>query len=203
MALLPTVGAMGHYKVQTPFQTAIKPDVVYTCVAVRRFHDIRKQGVDPFGRFYRPNGLSSAIFQTDELNGVGIVSLSDAAGQLYFVPSSYILEFPTLGGYPYSVMGLTIAIGSMYNQTDMAPIITAVRDAIKTYAGIDPQSITPIALSGVSYVSSDAHNAVVANRQAAIDVANTPSAELTRLREQYATALQRISELEQYIINKS
>jgi len=200
MALFPQIGAMGHFKIKAPFNTLVSSDVVYTCIAVRRFHDLHKQGIDPFAQYYSPRGLTNAVYQTDDANGEAIVTLSDAAGQVYRIPSSFIEEFPTLGGYPYAVMGLTVSIGSMYNQTDMAPIIAAVRDAVKTYAGIDPiGGITPIALSGVTYVSSEAHNAIVANRQQTIDFANTPSAELNRLRSSYAVALDRIAELEQYI----
>lgn len=202
MALYPNIGAMGNYKLKAPFQSTLLENVAYTCIAIRRFADMRKLGVDPFEQLYKPNGLNQVVFQQDEANGAAVITLSDASGQNFYIPSTYILEFPSLGGYPYSVMGLSVVIGSLYNQYDMTPVINAVKDAVRTFTGITPTSITPIVLSQTTYIDSEAHDAINLNRLQSIEVSNTPSAELTRLREQNAILTDRVRELEAYIVSQ-
>lgn len=200
MSLYPQVNSLGSFKLKPPFHTSILDDVSYTVLAVRRFGDIRRQGIDPFTAYYQPKGIPLLTFQTDESNQAAIVTLQGGNGEVVFIPSTYILEFPTLDGFPYVVTGLSVKIGSLCTETDLAPLIAAVRDTIETYTGYPDAVVVPVALSAVQYIDSAAHEAIETNRINSINISMTPNAELTRLRLEKAQLLDRISELEQYII---
>lgn len=197
--LYPLLNATGEYVLSSPFDSLLVVGHQYTCIAVRQFDDVRKQGVDPYTAYYQPYGLSLTVFNNDSYARVAIVTLTNENGELFFVPSSYIASFPTVDGVPYVEMGLAVKIGSHYTDTDLTPLINSIKSMVTLYLGHTSATAEPLILSPVSYISNDAHNALIQNRQQSIDISSTPHAELVRLRAQYLEALDRINALENYI----
>ena len=200
MSLYPQINVMGSFKLKVPFQGVIQEDKSYTVISVRRFNDIRQQGIDPYNAYYVPKGIALSTFQDDESNKAAIVTLQGGNGEIVFIPSTYILEFPSLDGFPYAVMGLSVKIGSMFTEADLVPLITAVKQTIQAYTGYANATVAPVALSAIEYIDSAAHQAIETNRLTSVTVSATPAAELTRLRLEKAQLLDKVAELEQYII---
>lgn len=105
----PPINATGEYQLRSPFSTAI--GAIYRCEAIEGFEKLEEQGVDPFAEYYAPMGISSSSYNDDKAGGINIITLMSEDGNTIYVPSSYILVYPTEATTPYSHMVLAVDLG--------------------------------------------------------------------------------------------
>jgi hypothetical protein len=200
--LIPMLGATGAYALNAPFQNDLLPNTNYSCVAIRELREIVASGGDPFTDYYAPKSIDKSHFTNDSQNGVCIISLQAADNSIVNVPSSYIASYPDGGGVPYRVMALSIKLGSVPDDLDLSVIATKVQNDVKDIIGVD-KPVSIIALSNVTLISQDDAARLEAARKANIAASDTDHAQLLAVTAERDAALQKIQELEAYIITQN
>jgi len=198
VSLTPPVGASGLFRLASPFEQDLIPGVNYTCIAVRKFADIQKLGIDPYATFYVPNGLAESIYVTDVANGECIVTLRSNGGAFLYVPTSYILSYPNMGGIPYTAIVLGVSLGAIPNYVDLTAVKVAIANVVHDMFGVTPQ-IQQAAISETKNMSIADANAIESARLAEITNNQTDRAMYLAAQAQLTAALAKIQELESYI----
>ena len=198
--LIPQIGATGKYQLQTPFDAQIKENAVYTCIAVRRLGDFVSIGRDPKALYYDANELGDNAWERDSLDpDVCIVTLVSKAKQTIYVPTTYILSYPDLGGIPYTVRLLGINLGAIPDTMDLSNLITSIENLVKDTVGIESTAQT-VAVSETKIISQEDHETIEDARLDLITVDKTDRATVLELQAIVQAQLTRIQELEQYIV---
>lgn len=198
MSLTPPVNASGIFTLASPFDTQLQPQVSYTCIAVRKFADIQKLGIDPFTVYYNPNGLTQDKFNIDASAGECIVTLRSNGGTFLYVPTSYITSYPNMGGIPYTVIVLGVNIGAIPNYVDLSVIKAKIASVVHDAFGVTPQ-IQQAAISETKNLSIQDHTAAESARQAAITDNQTDYAKYLAANNALVAAQAQITVLENYI----
>ena len=151
------MGSKGVFTLTSPYDVALVANTVYTCIAVRLISDMIKDNVDVFGLYYAAKSIPIEQYQYDIVNGGGVVSLSDASGNIVKVPSSYISAYPAAGGVPVSVLGLAVTITALPEDTDLNYVRSLIVDAVKDGLGvvITADAVRPTKLSQTQMISQD------------------------------------------------
>jgi hypothetical protein len=198
MALIPPVGTSGIYKLASPFNTLLQANMSYRCDAVRRVTDYLEVGLDPFVDIYEPRGLSKAIYNTDLLNQVCIVSLVSTSGHWIYVPSTYIASYPDINGVPYTVMVIGLELGAIPNYKDLTGLKQAIASLTRDVIGVMP-TVREVAISAVQKLSQSDHDALENARSIAITNSQTDRAKLLTVQHELTVLRQQYAELEAYV----
>ena len=198
MSLTPPIGASGIFSLSGPYASLLQTGVSYTCDAVRKMADIIVLGINPHAEYYAQHGLTYQQYETDLQRGECIVSLRSNGGHWVYVPTSYVLSYPDMGGIPYTAIVLGINLGAIPNYLDLSAIKLRIVDTIRETIGVT-STVTQVAISPTKRLIQADHNAVEAARVANITVTRTDrSLYLEALAQRDALVLQ-IQQLEAYI----
>lgn len=198
MSLTPPIGASGIFRLGGPYAALLQTNVSYTCDAVRKMADIIVLGIDPHAEFYAEHGLTYQQYQNDLKNSECIVSLRSNGGHWVYVPTSYILSYPDMGGIPYTALVLGINIGAVPNYLDLSVIKQRIVDLVRETIGVT-STVAQVAISPTKKLPQADHNAIEANRVANITSTRTDRAlYLEAVAQRDALAL-KIQQLEAYI----
>lgn len=198
--LIPSLGAKGIYKVSEPFTTLVK-NIAYTCIATRRLSDFVSIGRDPKALYYDPYGLGDAIWARDSKDrDVCIVSLQSDSGQIVYVPSSFILSFPSLNGIPYTVRILGINLGAIPDSLDLNSLYGYMHDLVRDTLGVESE-VKSVAISETKLMSKEQHDSLELARLDLINTTQTERSRIIELERLVTTLQEQNSALEQYIID--
>lgn len=196
--LVPPVGTRGLYELKTPWST--QPGVVYTCAALRKFVDLTNQGIDIYETYYGPAGLEVGDYEQDRRNNELIVTLiSDTEAPIY-VPTSYILSYPNQGYRNYQHVVLSASLGPLPDYIDLSFAKDQVSSVLSDTLGMSPEVHLSVAPSD-GVVSAEDHDVLEAARVAAITNRTTDYARVLELQQQNQTLMERITLLEQLVID--
>ena len=198
MGLLPPVGAAGIYNLKAPFQALLRSNVTYRCDAIRRFNEILEGGSDPYDTYYKPYGLSPAVYQTDSQNGEAIVALVSEAGHWVYVPTSHVESYPNQGGIPYQALVLGVPLGPVPTYMDLSGIQTGIQNLVRDTLGINVQA-NFVSVSEVQNLKQEDHDRIEASRANAVSTAVTDRAKYLELLASFQQLQQRNHDLEAYI----
>jgi|SRR6185312_682074 len=201
--MLPMLGAAGIYTLKAPFNTDLLANTQYTCVAIRKLVEIVAGGGDPFTDYYVPKSLDKSTYTTDLTNDVSIVTLQAADNSLVPVPSSYLAAYPDGGGIPYRVIIVSGNLGAIPDSLDLSPIQQKIQDDIAAILGIQDVTIRVSAVSNVKLLDTATAQGLESARQANITNNTTDYSMLVQVTAQRDQALQRITELENYILSNN
>lgn len=198
--MLPMLGAKGIYKLKAPFDNDLLSNVMYTCIAIRNLRDITAKGGDPFTDYYaNPHSIDSSVYNADVANGVSIISLQAEDNSIVDVPSSYLAAYPDAGGVPYRVMLLSINLGAIPDALDLSPIIQKITDDVKDIVGVQ-STVRAVAASNTTLLDTATAQNTEAARQANITNSTTDFSKLQQVTAQRDAALQKVQELQNYIL---
>lgn len=198
MSLTPPIGASGIFRLSGPYALLLQTNVSYTCDAVRKMADIVVLGIDPHAEFYAEHSLTYQQYETDLQNGECIVSLRSNGGHWVYVPTSYILSYPNMGGIPYTAIVLGINIGAVPNYLDLSAIKQRIVDTVRETIGVT-STVAQVAISPTKNLPQTDHNAIEASRVANITATRTDRALYLEAVAQRDALTLRIQELEAYI----
>jgi hypothetical protein len=198
VSLTPPVNASGIFTLASPFDQKLVPQVSYTCIAVRKFADIQKLGIDPFQIYYVPNGLDEAKYNTDVNAGECIVTLRSNGGAFLYVPTSYITSYPNMGGIPYTAIVLGVNLGAIPNYVDLSVVKAKISAVVHDAFGVTPV-IQQAAISETKNLSIADHTAAESARQAEITDNQTDYAKYLAANNALIAAQAQITALENYI----
>lgn len=180
----PPLEAKGRYSLRSPF-----PDVgnkFITTIAIRLFDDCEAQGEDVLKDYYEPVGLTSGDYAADAAIGAAIVTLHDSDGEIYYVPDTYIISYPSMGDVQYAHLVMSISLGPLPNTMDLSPIGTQVSALVQSMVGVDNDVKFHVAPT-TDTVTPEQHEANEIARQQQITHRLTIDADNARLRQMLAT----------------
>lgn len=204
--LTPTLMSRGRYKVREPFR--ISEDIDYTCIAIRSFRDIYREGTNPYTTIYQPAGLidgymvdgTTFSFAREETRGINIITLIDDAGQSYLIPDNYIAGYPSSTTIQYREFILSCSLGALPEEVDTIAAEQAIKDAVGEQFGIQP-TVAVHSLATLTNPTYEEHLAMEQARKAAINTGSGANERIKELEEQALRNDQIISTLTQILID--
>jgi len=198
--IIPPIGTKGYYNLLPPFDTAILPNEEYTCASVRSISEISASGVDVYATYYAPKGITTADFNTALATNMPIIALQAGIGQWIYVPANYIASYPDTNGVPYHVLMLGVSLGAIPTSSDLTSLKESIANIVQASVGIIP-TIKEVQVSKVMNISA-ANDAIVKNaKQALITNSQSDYAKYATTQTTLDTALLKIQQLEQYILD--
>ena len=194
----PPLHARGIYQLAEPWEAS--PTILYQCIAIRSFPDFVEKGQDVFSLFYQPKGLDEEAYQADRLAGANIITLASGSLPMIHVPDSYIESYPILGSSPYKSIVLSVALGPLPNDTSLDFLKDQVSGVVSDVIGVD-STVMEHAVANSDVITPEQAVTLEIARQAAISARVTDRAKLLQAQNDLAAAQQRITILEQIIID--
>lgn len=200
MGIVPTLNSSGQFTVQSPFK--LVDGVVYTCIAVRKFKDLLNQQVAVWDRYYSPYGLTQEQYNQDLKDEVVLVTLFSDDAPTVYIPSSYILSYPSASATTFRHRVLSCSLGAIPDSLPLDDFIQKVRALASDVVGIEPTvALHSVSLSTV--VTKEAAQAFESARQARINNRTTEHAQLLASEAENAILRQRNQLLEELLVQKS
>jgi len=175
---------------KAPFDTWLTGPTALTVIGLRTFEELTSDGKDILAEFYTPNGLAASDYTTDITNNEVIVTLKQANGKLFNIPSSYVIVDTTKILMSYNQVLLSVNLGLIANNYDLTLIKQSVANACSDYLGVAPtvtEIIGPV-VDG-SFLTDAQAAALETIRQAAVANRETDYAKVQRLTAQLANVL--------------
>lgn len=171
MRLTPPVDAQGLFELRAPW--TVPADEIFTCIAVRNFDDIYREGIDVFKVYYEPKGVDQATFAADAIANATIVTLESVTGTHTYVPDTYINSYPNMAGYKYDRIILSVDCGPLPASLDLTNAKVAVGETIVQTLGVAAPTIKEHISPTASVISQVDHDTLETARAAAIAAVNT------------------------------
>lgn len=196
--VIPSVGSEGYYTTLPPFDTIIVPNVLYTCQAVRKLKDYLANNENPKEKIYDRYQLGDLAYTDDLKNDMPIVSLQAGVGQWIYVPARYITAYPVSNGVKYHDMMLAVNLGSIPVSLDLAPIKTAVSNAVHDLLGITP-TVADVEISTTIIVPHEKHNEILQNRLGQVELYLSDRGKAEKAQVDIESLQYKIGQLETFI----
>lgn len=197
---IPPIGVSGIWSLSSPFKEKLQANVPYTLIAIRKLSDILNAGGDPEADYYTVNSLDITKYTTDFNNDVSILSLQHGGNAIVYVPSSYVMSYPDIGGVPYTSLALTIPIGAIPDSLDLSYLKTRLTAVVAETIGVTA-TVQTVAVSNKTLLTTADAQAAETARQAKVNTTMTDYAMYLQAAAQRDSALQKIQALEQYFFS--
>lgn len=195
------IGTKGVWSLAAPFNGMLLANVTYECIAIRKLSDILASGNDPEADYYTANSLDANRYISDLNSNVSIITLQNSSGNIVYVPSSFINNYPDIGGVPYRVLALTINLGAVPDSMDLSYLKSRLKDMVLETVGVD-SPVNTVAISEMMLLTNaDATLAEVA-RTAMIGTTVTDYSKYLAAVAERDLARTKIAELEAFIVSK-
>lgn len=200
--MTPTVGARGSYQLKTPF--TLTDGKVYVCEAVRSFGDLYQKNIDVFTQYYEPRGLTREKFNQDKEANANIVTLvlddPSQNREVIYVPDTYILSFPSLGGVRYNRVVMSVDFSLLPESLDLSTVKERLGVVGSEVIGKVPDVNLHLAPYSGNITESE-HEALEASRLDNITYQDTDHAKYLKERQKNQELYERIKTLEQILID--
>lgn len=191
----PNIGANGIWTLNPPFDTALKANVSYRCMAVRKLADIVGAGGDPFTTYYARYSLTKEQYQADVAANASLVSLQASGGDWVYVPNTYVSQQPNPNNVPYRSIVIGAMLGPLPDNYDLTYVKSQVALAVQDAVGIANPVVTSMAVSPQLMISPTEDASVKAARAAVVSQAGTPTSQLIAMTNKYNALLQQFQTL--------
>lgn len=190
--LTPSIDATGKFKVKLPWR--INENSILTCIAVRSFDDIYKKNEDVYDVYYETAGCTNGTiidgrpfdFEKERLALPNIVTLVDAAGGVFYIPDTFILQMPMVSDVPYSERIISISLGPMPDALDISNVTTEVGELVKKKTGMTNVTVREHSLAILTNPTYAEHLAMERVRKASLANATSVFEELAKAQAEIA-----------------
>ena len=195
------VGQTGNFQLLNPFDTTLKTELQYTCIAIRKIKDYILDGIDVYTEIYKKVEISSLIYDDDVKNNTSIIHLQNDLGEIVRVPERYFKDVPIADGVLYNVKVLGFSLGPLPKDLDLSYASQKCKELLLDILGVNS---TPkvIIVSTDKVISYEEDVIAVAAREAQRGTSNTERSKIIDLQNRLATATSKIMALEDYIKEK-
>lgn len=200
--IIPVIGSSGIFQLRPPFNTIIESNVRYTCQAVRRLSEYLANNEKPFEDVYQASGLTEGEYNLHLEEDMYIVSLQSEKGHWLYLPATHVSSYPLVNGIPYRAMMLVVSLPPIPVERNLEFLELAFKNIVTDSLGVDSQ-VKQVEASSVSLISKEKHDLVSGQRAIITESLVTDRARYVKLTQDYQTALDKIQELETYILNRS
>jgi len=198
--IIPVIGSAGIFELRPPFNTIIEPNVRYTCQAVRRLSEYLANNETPYEDIYQASGLTEADYNLHLEENMYIVSLQSEKGHWLYLPATHISSYPLVNGIPYRAMMVVVSLPPLPVDRDLDFLQLAIKNIITDSLGVQCE-VKNVEASSVSLISKEKHDLVSSQRATITQGLVTDRARYVKLSQDYQIALDKIQELETYILN--
>lgn len=198
LGVIPVIGSAGFYEFQAPFDVHSALKIEYTCKAIRRISDYLANNESVQEEIYTAQGIESAWEEDSKVDSY-IVSLQSATGHWLYIPSRYILSYPSVNGEQYRSMMIGISLPALPVTQDLSAIMEDVKDIVETSLGVDVV-LKAVETSKVTMVNYEKHMETQTLRESKITNHATLGAKLIKLKKENDALLQKVAQLEQFIL---
>lgn len=198
---LPDIGATGNYTLKTPFNVLVKPQVSYTCKAIRKLSDLIADGLDPFELIYNPVDILQSIYDQELKDDVCIISLQTGDGEWLHIPNNYIIKFPNMNGIVYRAMMLGISLGALPDTLNLDALKTAMTNLVYDNLGVT-SVVKEVVISVPSIISKVDHDLIETARLSKVSLTMSDSGLLGKAQNDLDKARIQIANLEEFIKTK-
>lgn len=197
-SITPNIGAQGVYTLAAPFNALVIPNITYTCRAIRKLEDIIGNGEDPYDVYYKPHNLTKNDFLRNLNNNDCIVSLQSSAANWIYVPSSYILSYPSGAGVKYQAMMIGISLGTIPSSLDLSNLETEIKDLVYHSIGVEATT-KQVVVSADLLIDNDTSDTLETVRKNRTVVKESSALTIARLNQENITLQTKLAELERFI----
>ena len=195
------VGQTGNFQLLTPFDTTLKTELQYTCIAIRKIKDYILDGIDVYTEIYKKVEISSLIYDDDVKNNSSIIHLQNDLGEVIKIPERYFKDVPISDGVLYNVKILGFSLGPLPKDIDLTYATQKCKDVLLDTLGVN--STPKVVIVSTDKLMSYEEDAIAtAAREILIKQSNTERSKIIELENRLATANTKIAALEEYIKNK-
>lgn len=196
---IPPIGTSGVWTLNAPFATKLVAGAPYTLIGIRKLVDIVASGGDAEADYYTPNNLTPADYLSDVAADASILSLQDGSGDIVYVPSTYMNNYPNIGGEQYRVLALGVNLGLVPDNLDLSNVVAKVASDIKDTIGI-VSKVDVVAISQPVIKSAVDAATLEAARQNNILSSDTDYAKYLQMKNERDAALVKVANLEAFIL---
>lgn len=198
LSILPVIGSSGYYELAAPFDTEVVDKVEYSCKAIRRLSDYLANNEDPKKSIYDIYEIDEAIYEEDLNQDTYIVSLQSRKGHWLYVPSRYILSYPSVNGVAYRSVMLGVSLPPLPVSQDLTAILEDIKDLVEHNLGVNV-TVKKVETSLDVLVDYDLHEITQQERNILIQGQTTLYARNNTLRKENDLLLEKVTALENYI----
>lgn len=198
LSILPVIGSSGFYELAAPFDVEVVDKIEYTCKAIRRISDYLANNEDPKASIYDAYEIDEAVYEEDLSKDTYIVSLQSRKGHWLYVPSRYILSYPSVNGIPYRSVMLGVSLPPLPVSQDLTAILSDIKDLVENSLGVSV-AVRQVETSMNVLVDYSVHEATQQERNIHIEGRSTLYARNVALREENDLLIQKVASLENYI----
>jgi len=197
-SILPVIGSSGFYDLAAPFDVEVIDKIEYTCKAIRRISDYLANNEDPKASIYDVYGIDEAVYEEDLSKDNYIVSLQSRKGHWLYVPSRYILSYPSVNGIPYRSVMLGVSLPPLPVSQDLTAVLSDIKDLVENSLGVSV-AVRQVETSMNVLVDYNVHEVTQQERNIHIEGRSTLYARNVALREENDLLIQKVASLENYI----
>lgn len=204
--MIPAPYVEGSFQAKPPFDTVVDPDICFTVEALRTVGELRSRNFNLYTTVFQPVGITEEESETilSELdNAAGVIIVLTAVGQKnVYLPSSYLLSFPSVDGVRYEHMALIVDLGVVPPQLRnvLAETQQEIQDLVLSRVGVDT-TVNIGVVPTTAYVQAGQARVFENTRKQAITNAKTNIKVIKELQTQVAKQEAYIQLLEQKIAN--
>lgn len=204
----PSLRARGRYKVRAPF--TVSDDLDYTCIAIRSFKDMYREGTNPYTNIYVPVGLTDGSihaedtfnFANEEIRGINIVTLADDKGRNILIPDNYIISYPMSSTINYLEFVMSCSLGALPENIDLTVAKQAMIDAVASQFGVSVD-VNVHTLPTTTNPTYEEHLALEQARFAAMNINSTSVDTINKLTAELELRNQTIRTMSQILIDNN
>lgn len=192
IGIIPPVQTYGKYKLKEPWQANEEQN--YRCIAVRTAQDIVKSGHRIFETIYKPMGLTEQDAEADIKAKVSYIGLMADDGKRIYVPSSYILQYPSTDSRTFDYTTIVVDLGPQPSEVDMVKVTEEFKKLASKFTGDEPQMVeVHVAVTqSTTTVNSDQYAEALERFRLKIDGIKTSEEEIEELKTALAAASDKI-----------
>lgn len=181
--ITPPMNIAGPFLLRAPF--VADPAKSYTVSAHRSFSELIARSQDIMKLVYTPVGLTATAYAEDQIEGAIVIALRDSAGNVLYVPDTYIDRYPNMGSVPYTRLVGVVDLGMWANYLDLDDVMASLKEACKGNLGVDVE-VTLARGTVTNSVTEEQHVQLIAARDAAKTNNETSTSTIIRLSDEIA-----------------
>ena len=201
LRFLPSIGMTGTWALKPPYNELVMASTQYTCTAIESLAGAIASDRDPYAEVYEVNGADESDFELDLKNNAYLVTITSGEGDVVVFPNTAIVSVPNTDGVIYRNLAVVLSLSSLPDEFDTSTIEQQLRDLVLSKLGVNSSSYV-VQIGGLTVLTREQSDAYEQARTANIASLSSPIFELTKLRSDYESALQRIQHLEQFILDR-
>lgn len=191
--IIPAVNTVGVWKVKLPY--TVKAGLPYWLIATRMFEDVTKAGVDVYKTYYEPfikngdqiPGTSDTFsFDKEVASGARILTLKSEAGDILYIPSTFIADYPDTDIVLYRPMIVSLNLGLFNEDVDFSILAQALQETCLAYAGVGNVQVAVHAAPATEGLNTSQVSSLETARQNAMGSTETNIAKIVRLEAELA-----------------